>query len=315
MVLINISSRDFLHLGLDAAGFNARRQQRCSDETNIENFRANFGVGPKTCRAVFKDFQRTDIEDAHIDNPSSFYFLVALYWMKAYPREKQMAGHFDRDEKTLRIQIRKYVGAIAALKGLKIAWIDVGDDGEVFILTVDGVHFRINEPRQFPTARWYSHKSNSSGLVYEIAISIFTGKVVWINGPFMASTSDTNIFLGHERAKTKAKLIGADGKESEEPYECLYDKIPAGKKGIADNLYDGDCLDKLATSNDFDAKDVRRFKRRARARHENFNDRLKSFAILDERFRHGVPKHKTVFEAACVLCQYEIDIDHPLMDM
>ena len=60
---------------------------------------------------------------------------------------------------------------------------------------------------------------------------------------------------------------------------------------------------------------VKSFKRRARARHETFNGRLKNFKILAERFRHGVPKHKAVFEAICVIVQYDMENGHPMFDV
>lgn len=252
MVLIKISSKKFLKLGLELVGYDAKRQHRTRTATNVVRFRSNFGAGPKTCRAIFRDLQTTEIEEARIDKPNYFYFLVALNWLKTYKKEGVMAGHFKRDEKTLRENIRVYVKAVQALAAEKIQWIDVADDKEIFILTVDGVHFRINEPRHRPSSRWYSHKSDSAGLAYEIAISIHENKIVWINGPFMAAEDDRNIFLGHARAKTRPKKLDVDGKESDTAFDCLYDKIPAGKKGIADRLYEGDCQEKLAIRNDLE---------------------------------------------------------------
>lgn len=64
-----------------------------------------------------------------------------------------------------------------------------------------------------------------------------------------------------------------------------------------------------------DTRAIKGFKNRAKARHETFNTRLKNFKILDERFRHGVTKHKAVFEACCVIVQYEMDNGHPLFDV
>jgi hypothetical protein len=64
-------------------------------------------------------------------------------------RKAEMAGFFHSDDKTLRKHIKKYVNAIAALKEEKVVW-DDGDD-EIFLLSVDSVHFRINEPRTEPS--------------------------------------------------------------------------------------------------------------------------------------------------------------------
>lgn len=88
--------------------------------------------------------------------------------------------------------------------------------------------------------------------------------------------------------------------------------MPAGKKVIADRMYkDAVC----AIRNPLDTLVVAEFKRRARARHENFNGRLKTFKALGSRFRHGHEKHKAVFEAVCVIVQYELENGHPLFDV
>jgi hypothetical protein len=116
---------------------------------------------------------------------------------------------------------------------------------------------------------------------------------MWVNGPFLAGVPDIGIFR----------------KEG-----GLMSQIPEGKKVIADEGYVGE--DQIiSTRNPFDTPATKTLKKRAKARHETFNGRLKSFKILDERFRHGVPKHKAVFEACCVLVQYELQNGHPLFDV
>jgi hypothetical protein len=217
---------------------------------------------------------------------------VALNWLSTYKKEAEMAGFFQCDDKTLRKHIKKYVNAIAALKEEIIVW-DDGDD-EIFLLSVDGVHFRINEPRTEPSSKWCSHKHKSAGLAYELGISIYKNRLVWIKGPFKAAAHDRTIFLT----------------------EGLADKIPAGKKVVADRGYTGEkCKEKLSIRNPRDSDALKQFKRRVRARHENFNARIKMFKILEERFRHGVKRHKAVLEAVCVLVQYDLENGHPLFDV
>ena len=46
--------------------------------------------------------------------------------------------------------------------------------------------------------------------------------------------------------------------------------------------------------------------------HENFHHRIKSFEALNTPFRHGVVKHKVVFEAVCVVMQYDMENGRPL---
>jgi hypothetical protein len=113
-----------------------------------------------------------------------------------------------------------------------------------------------------------------------------------LNGPFRAGKGDLDTFQNHG----------------------LKDKIPAGKKAIADKGYIGES-EKVSFANSHDSDEIRNFKGRARARHEGFNGRIKNFKCLDERFRHGIPKFKICFEAVCVICVYQMDNGSPLYDV
>lgn len=121
-------------------------------------------------------------------------------------------------------------------------------------------------------------------------MSVFHNRLVWMNGPFKAGKPDIAIFN-----------------------EGLTALIPDGRKVIGDNGYVGH-KDKLTTPNRHDDPAVRKFKGRARARQESFNCRIKNYTILDKKFRHGVPKHEIVFEAVCVICQYQLENGSPLFD-
>ena len=165
---------------------------------------------------------------------------------------------------------------------------------EIFILSVDGVHCRVNEPRGQPSTGWFSHKSNGPGLVYELAIALNESKLVWMKGPFKpGENSDLQIFRKEDGLKAM---------------------IPVGKKAIGDRGYRGE-QGKVSIRNPHDSAEVKAFKKRARARHETFNGRIKNFKVLEERFRHGVDKHQSVFEAVCVILQYEMENGHPLFDI
>ena len=157
---------------------------------------------------------------------------------------------------------------------------------------VDGTHCHINEPRTQPSASWYSKKCNQAGLAYELGISIFNNQLSWIKGPFPAAKHDISIFREEGGLKSK---------------------IPAGKRAVGDEGYRGE--QQISTWNTLDTPMVKEFKKRARARHETFNGRIKKFTILDERFHHGVAKHKAVFEAVCVIVQYDMENGHPLFDV
>jgi hypothetical protein len=105
----------------------------------------------------------------------------------------------------------------------------------VFILTVDGVHFRTYESRKNPTAKVYSHKSNGPAMSYEIAIAIHESRVLSINGPFDASKADITIFR-----------------------EELMDKMPEGQRGIGDSGYQGE-PNKLSFHRTGHSKDMTNF--------------------------------------------------------
>jgi DDE superfamily endonuclease len=116
--------------------------------------------------------------------------------------------------------------------------------------------------------KWYSHKFSKPGVTYEIAVDLFESKIAWVHGPFPAGQNDLSVFRKEE--------VG------------LKWKIPAGKKVIADNGCQGaEASEMLSTPNDVASRAVKQFKKRARARHETVNKKLKQYAILENRFRHG----------------------------
>jgi hypothetical protein len=155
-----------------------------------------------------------------------------------------------------------------------------------------------------PGSAHYSHKFNGAGVSYELGIAIYSSRLVWISGPFPASRHDLTIFRG--------------GKPNEprDP-NALISKIPQGKKGIGDSAYTAEAREngKMAVTLNEDSDVLKKFKARAKARHETFNGRLKAFQVLDIPFRHRQLLHGSVFEAACVAVQYDMDNGYPLFDM
>ena len=123
-------------------------------------------------------------------------------------------------------------------------WIEENADDQslpTFLYSVDGVHCRMNEAIHATLAKdtkAFSFKFKKAGAAYELGISLYSSDLIWMNGPFKASTHDKTIF------------VGEDG---------LKDKTPTGKKGIADNGYKG-LPDILSTPNSHDPRKLRRFK-------------------------------------------------------
>jgi hypothetical protein len=177
---------------------------------------------------------------------------------------------------------------------------DAEDVHEIFLISVDGVHCRINEPKHPTLSKnpgWYSHKFHSAAVDYEIAISIFTQQVVWISGPHRAAKHDITIF-----------------RNANEEEGGLKGRIPPGKLVIGDNGYQGE-PGIISTPSSHDTPEVRKFKGRARARQETFNARIKTFACLEKRYRHGLEKQKITFEAVCIIIQYQMENGSPLFQI
>ena len=130
----HVTTEQFLERGLVTIGFDVARQRRTRGATQIRRFRASFGAGPGACSAIYRDLQTTQIANARIAKPDSYYFLVAMNWLATYKKEEEMAGFFQCHEETLRKHIKKYVNAIAALHGQKIVWKDLNDAIAVFAL-------------------------------------------------------------------------------------------------------------------------------------------------------------------------------------
>ena len=169
-----------------------------------------------------------------------------------------------------------------------------------FIGSIDGTHCDIQEPRKFPSTKWYSHKTNGPALTYQVILSLHESKILSVIGPFPAGESDLQVFRK------------PDG---------IVDHIPNGKRLIGDRGYYGE-PDKIATPNEHDSLEVLKFKNRARSRHESLNARLKSFNALNTHFRHPksdteqdiLDNHEIVFQAIYALVQYDL-LYMPLIEL
>jgi DDE superfamily endonuclease len=161
-----------------------------------------------------------------------------------------------------------------------------------YIMSVDGTHCRISEPRSHPDTAWFSHKLNKPGLAYTVGLHIYESKIIWISESYKAGAADITMFK-----------------------EGIMDRIPDGHKVIADKGYRG-YSDKLCLPNPFDDESVKDFKNRARSRHEALYKRMKLYQVLEQRFRHHRQRHRTVFTAVCILLQYDFeDGGRPLWDV
>ena len=156
-------------------------------------------------------------------------------------------------------------------------------------VSVDGVDCYINEPSPF-SATWFSHKRKTAGLRYEIGLSLRTGKIVWIYGPFKCgSFPDQRIF----KKRLEKKLSDV------------------GERAIADNGYSGLSV----ISKEHLARHFKNHHARYRAKHETVNARFKIFNVLTKTFRHNRAKHGICFHAVGRIVQEMISIEDPLFQL
>jgi hypothetical protein len=147
--------------------------------------------------------------------------------------------------------------------------------------TIDCVHCETNEFRTDPSSKWYSHKHKGVGVLYEVVIDLCNTRVVWIAGPYPASTHDITIFRGGTQVSQSQRNNKANW-----DWNALYFKIPEGKKLIGDSGYKGE-PSKISITNDKHSSEVKQFLDQAKSRQETFNTRLKFFHVLGGPFCHG----------------------------
>jgi len=149
-------------------------------------------------------------------------------------------------------------------------------------MTIDGTDCPIWEPTPF-SPRWYSHKFKGAGVRYEVGVCIQTGSIVWVNGAYpCGSWSDVKIF----RHRLKHLLA---------PNELVE----------ADKGYKWD--DRCRNPDSYVSRSDQRASRRARARQETINHRLKVFNVLNRTYRHDRRKHQWCFVSCAVLVQMSIN--------
>jgi hypothetical protein len=269
--LVTLDGDRILKLGLKLVGFDKDRQG--SESINLRRFRAFFGIGPRAVASLYNDIKHQRIQANRL--------LMALNFLKLYDSEHVLAGRWQINEKTLREINRDTVKAIQGQKNKKVVWGD-WENEDIFIISVDGVHCRVQEVRKDPSAKWFDHKSHGAGLAYELGIAIRSGKLVWIKGPFPASTHDVTIF-----------------RDEDNPDNSLKQFIGEQQRAIGDSGYSGE-PNKVSITRPGDSAEVKKFKARVKSRHETFNGRLKCFNVLDTAFRHDISQHQQCFEAVCI---------------
>jgi len=310
MVHLRIFTSDqVLVHGLQLVGFDETRQARVKKETNIEDFKAHYGVHPFVIATIWEELQTTTVQEARIYPTLSWVingmvtmknFLHMFHFLKRYQTESEQKGVTGYCQTTLQRWTWFFVKKLRALEAIKIVWPQDHEWGETtFIISVDGVNFRFHEEKH-PTLSKnpdiIDHKSNSPGLSYELALDVWKSRLVWAKRKPKTKDNNRKFFV----------RIGG-----------LQSKIPAGKKAITDQDYRGkEGDDKVATPNSFDHPLLKEFKACTPMRQESFNQRIEWFGALTAgHFVHSKDQHEDIFFAVCVICCYEMELVSPLFDV
>ena len=291
--MVNILTADeVLEIGISLIGKNGLRR---NDDGKHALFLSHFGSRPEVLATLWEVLQTTDNINARIPENKTTdkyfrLFMMTHYYLKGYHVEDVVASRFEIHEQTLRTWVAYFIEKFAALINDYVVWPD--EFQTEFIGSVDCVNFGTNEPRH-PTLhkdkRYFDRKGGKAGLLYEVALDLWSNRVMWFNGPFPPNDgNDATVY------KTRG----------------LMERVPDGKWLVADKIYVG--CDHISGHNSLDTPAVRDFKARARARQESFNARLKVFGCLRQRFRHGIAKHQTFARAVCVIVIFQMESGSPL---
>ena len=294
------SARDFLKLGLETANY--PKWESYKESTLLGRFKKHFYVTPQTCADAWEMMRNFPVgnESRLEEDARPVHLLLACRFLFTYGTEDELASFFGakhrlRAPKSVAKWCKIYVRKLAGLLEKKMGTLEENDHGLIFLMTIDGTHCPIEEPRPFNT-KWSSHKFGKKAAVnYELGVSLYEPKLIWCYGP-TAPGEMTDLMVFREKLKWE---------------------LPAGKRVIADGIYKAE-TQHISTKNDLDTKELRQFKDRAEARQENFNQRLKCFGALKQVYRHGIAEsesmadtdnipHGCTMRACCSLTMFQIE--------
>jgi len=188
LMILHYTADQVLKVGLKLLGVSTARQNRQKHKTNVQDFRDHYGTEPDICAKIWDDLQTTNIPDAKIQ--ATLYpgrdlknFLRACHFLRRYKTEAERKVDSGNTKKTVRKWTWFFLHKIGALRAEKIVWPTTWASN--FIISVDGVHCNYHEEKHATLSKdpsLYSHKRNGPGLVYELAMSLFEPKLVWVKG-------------------------------------------------------------------------------------------------------------------------------------
>lgn len=277
-----------------------------SIECNKNEFKAHFGPSPRTAAAVWNDLCSTNIVDAQLSpnekNEKGLHcFLMALHFIWANPKNRFiLKRRFNVSEKQASGEaLWKWVERIAALESSVIIWPQEtfsDNNGPRFILTVDTKDFKCWEKKHplYNMDRSYASKKNGmhAGFKFEVALSVFTDQIAWINGPFKATTHDLTIFRQGLKQQFHATCSG-----------------DIRKYIICDRGYQTSKASEqmLAVPSSTDTLPLKKFKSLARCRQEDMNSRFANYKMMSDEWTYTVEQFNVCFRAVAVLIQYGLN--------
>ena len=221
-----LTKKDLLSVGLTHAGFDHSRQNNVNDATNIERFKAFYGLEPTTLVPAFTDVKNKFPE------ATFHHLLITMNWLTLYDKYLVLSGRWGYHPDTIGPLVWRYARMIQSFLNDKVGLHHVDMDTAI-PLSLDTATFTVNEIRTDPNSRWYDHKSYSSGFVslscsrlsikvtsltrhclltqlqkYEFSLSTKKPQIAWTNGPFPGSKHEReqNVSLQKELGKSLGSL-------------------------------------------------------------------------------------------------------------
>jgi hypothetical protein len=105
-----------------------------------------------------------------------------------------VTGRWGYSEEVCRDTVKHIASGLQHLKSKKIPF-GPFDSKRTYLSTVVCVHCETNEFRTDPNSKWYSHKHNGAGVLYEVVVDLCKDKILCTAGSKPASTHDITFFV------------------------------------------------------------------------------------------------------------------------
>lgn len=203
----SLSPEEFLHLRLDlASNGKCDNWKKWKVSSKITHFQSVYTAHPEALAQIFDLLQTNPFVNDRIDESTRPEHLLLVYrWFTKYESVKELHAHFGFGEVLIRSLCKDLPNKVALLRKILVRtsvndvclcsfirlivlfqidpnWED--DDETVLSMTLDGIHYAIDEPRPFSTSFGSYKHGKSAGLVYEYAIYTTRTKLHGLMGHF-----------------------------------------------------------------------------------------------------------------------------------